>query len=78
MSDATIIVTAINKTARDSVLKLKKAIENVGGKIAGVVLNKVPMKGREYTYQYYREMDPNVKKTFFKKRNKVNMKAKHR
>ena len=33
--------------------KVKRGIENVGGKIAGVVLNKVPMTAKKYEDAYY-------------------------
>jgi len=44
MVDNTIIVTAVNKVTRGDLIKLKKSIENAGGKITGVVLNKIPSK----------------------------------
>lgn len=53
--DSTIIVTAANETKIEAVEKVKKAIENVGGKVSGVVINKVPMNSRKYSYygNYY-------------------------
>ena len=33
--------------------KVKKDIENVGGKIAGVVINKVPVNAAKYESSYY-------------------------
>ena len=54
LADATLIVTAAKKTAREHLVKLKKSIEGVGGKISGVILNKVQMENKEYYgYQYY-------------------------
>lgn len=51
--DTTIIVTAHKVTKKDSLQKVKKAIENVGGKIAGVVLNKIPVNIDKYESTYY-------------------------
>ncbi|MNT20400.1 Tyrosine-protein kinase YwqD [compost metagenome] len=53
--DSTIIVTAANDTKMEALEKVKKAIENVGGKVSGVVINKVPMNTRKYGYygNYY-------------------------
>ena len=51
--DTTIIVSAYNLTKKEDLIKVKRNIENVGGKIAGVVLNKVPVKSKAYKYGYY-------------------------
>jgi len=51
--DSTIIVTAHRTTKKDSLQKVKKAIENVGGKIAGVVINKIPVNIEKYESTYY-------------------------
>lgn len=51
--DSTIIVTKYNETKKDNLAKVKRDIENVGGKIAGVVINKVPMQGKKYESTYY-------------------------
>ena len=51
--DSTILVTAHNETKIDNVAKVKKAIENVGGKVAGVVVNKIPVSARKYEGTYY-------------------------
>lgn len=53
--DSTIIVTAANETKIDALEKTKKAIENVGGKVSGVVINKIPMNSKKYEYysSYY-------------------------
>lgn len=53
IADSTIIVTAHKITKKDSLEKVKKSIENVGGKIAGVVLNKVPTNIQKYKSTYY-------------------------
>ena len=51
--DNTILVASHKTTKKDSLVKTKKAIENVGGKIAGVVLNKVPVNIDKYESTYY-------------------------
>ena len=51
--DSTIIVTAHNETKIDNVSKVKKAIENIGGKVAGVVVNKMPVSAKKYENSYY-------------------------
>ena len=51
--DTTIIVTAHKSTKKDNLEKVKKDIENVGGKIAGVVINKVPVNVAKYESSYY-------------------------
>lgn len=51
--DSTVIVTAHKKTKKDSLDRCIKNIQNVGGKIAGVILNRMPIKGKEYGEKYY-------------------------
>ena len=51
--DTTIIVSSHKSTKKDALQKVKKSIENVGGKIAGVVLNKVPVNVAKYESTYY-------------------------
>ena len=51
--DSTIIVTAHKFTKKASLQKTVKSIKNVGGKIAGVVLNKVPIDAKRYEKAYY-------------------------
>lgn len=51
--DSTIIVTAHNDTKIDNVEKVKKAIENIGGEVAGVVINKIPVSNKKYENSYY-------------------------
>ena len=51
--DSTIIIASHKVTKKDNLLKIKKGIENVGGKIAGVVLNKVPVNIDKYESTYY-------------------------
>src|SRR5574344_15248 len=57
-ADYVVIVAAVGETKKDLLLTTKKSIENVGGKIAGVVLNKMPGdKRREYTKYYSKYSD---------------------
>lgn len=51
--DTTLIVSAYKQTKMDDLEKVKKDIENVGGKIAGVVINKMPVTQKEYYSSYY-------------------------
>lgn len=51
--DTTIIVTSQNETKIDELNKVKKDIDNVGGKIAGVVINKIEINNRQYQDRYY-------------------------
>ncbi len=51
--DTTIIVTEHNKTKNENLAKVKKDIENVGGKIGGVVINKIPVSVKKYNEAYY-------------------------
>ena len=51
--DSTMIVAAYGKTKKDDLQRVKKAIENVGGKVAGVVMNQVPMSESKYEGAYY-------------------------
>lgn len=53
IADTTILVASYNSTKKDDLEKIKKSIENVGGKIAGVVLNKKPVNAKEYGSSYY-------------------------
>jgi capsular exopolysaccharide synthesis family protein len=51
--DTTIIVCAHNQTKIDDLERIKRDILNVGGKIAGVVINKMPISQKEYYSSYY-------------------------
>lgn len=53
IADTTIIVASHKLTKKDDLEKIKRSIENVGGKIAGVVLNRKPIKSKEYSKSYY-------------------------
>ncbi len=71
MVDNTIIVTAHKQTKMDDLKKIVKSIENVGGKLGGIVLNKVKLTEKEYSKQYYygnvSSNMPNKKENFVKK-----------
>lgn len=51
--DSCVLVTAHNETRMDEAEKVKNAIKNVGGKIAGVVINKIPASNKKYGNMYY-------------------------
>lgn len=51
--DTTIIVATHRETKMDNLKKVKNDIENVGGKIAGLILNKVPISTKKYEASYY-------------------------
>lgn len=52
---STLIVTSHKQTKMEDLKQIKKNIENVGGKIAGVVVNKVPRSQKIYGGGYYYE-----------------------
>ena len=51
--DSTIIVTASKETKKENLKRAIINIQNVGGKIAGVVVNKVPIASKKYEQSYY-------------------------
>ncbi len=51
--DSTIIVAACNETKKDNLNKVISNIRNVGGEIAGIVVNKVSVPAKEYKNNYY-------------------------
>ena len=53
--DSTIIVTAQKHTKKEDLKRVITNIQNVGGKIAGVVVNKVTMSAKKYEQSYYYE-----------------------
>ena len=68
--DTTVIVTAHKATKKEALERAIKNIQNVDGKIAGVVINKIPVEGKRFNekYYYYGE-NPVVNKNI--KRNKI-------
>lgn len=51
--DSTILVTAHKVTKKDALERVIKNIQNVGGNLTGVVINKMPISGKKYEKQYY-------------------------
>ena len=51
--DSTIIVTAEKYTKKEDLKRTITNIQNVGGKIAGIVVNKVTMSAKKYEQSYY-------------------------
>ena len=51
--DTTLVVSAYKSTKMDDLQTLKRNIENVGGKIAGVVINRIPTSQKQYYESYY-------------------------
>jgi capsular exopolysaccharide family len=47
-ADSTLIVTAYKQTKKDSLERVIKNIKEVGGKLAGVVINKMPMDTKKH------------------------------
>lgn len=63
MVDTTMIVVAHQETKMDNLNKVQRAIKNVGGNIAGVVINKIPMTIKRYQDSYYGEYYDNQPKS---------------
>ena len=81
--DSCVIVTAHKSTKKDALDRVIKNIRNVGGNLAGVVINKVPSNSRRYgnSYYYYGERTSLNKKkesldefANFSKNNKIDSK----
>ncbi len=51
-ADLTIVVIQHRKLPRNMLLRVKQAVENVGGTLLGVVLNNVDIRS-DSEYQYY-------------------------
>ena len=51
--DSTVIVTAHKETKKDNLERVIKNIQNVGGHLAGVVINKMPISIKKYNENYY-------------------------
>lgn len=74
MVDTTLLVASYNSTKKDDLEKTKKLIENVGGKIAGVILNKMPVKTKDYNSSYYYGSRTNSnKKHYFEAKSKLDL-----
>ena len=57
VADSTIIVASHKRTKKDALNEVIKNIQNVGGNMAGIVLNRIPTSIKKYneTYYYYGE-----------------------
>ena len=53
IADSTVIVAEGNKTKKESLRRIVDNIQKVGGKIAGVVLNKMKLSAKNYEQSYY-------------------------
>lgn len=51
--DSTILVTSYKQTKKDELQKIITNIQNVGGKVAGVILNKIPVSAKKFEQSYY-------------------------
>jgi len=51
--DGILLLIEAGKTRREAAVRAKEALEQVGGRILGVVLTKIPRKRRGYGYYYY-------------------------
>ena len=51
--DTTVIVTASKTTKKEDLKRVIKNIKNVGGKIAGVIVNKIEIDPKKYEQSYY-------------------------
>ena len=53
MLDGSLLVTSYQSTKMAEIEKVKKMIEHVGGTITGLVINKIPVKAKNYEHSYY-------------------------
>ena len=53
LADSTVVVTAHKYTKKDALDRVIKNIKNVGGNLAGVVINKMPITSKKYNQSYY-------------------------
>lgn len=74
--NTTLIVSAHKVTRIDDLNQVKRNILNVGGKIAGVVVNKMPLKRKEYKAGYYYENSIVASKKSWASSSKMNSKKK--
>ena len=69
--DSTVIVSACGETKKDNLDRVIKSIQNVGGKLIGVIVNKVPVSVKKYSDTYYYGSTRTSGETVVRK-NKVN------
>lgn len=65
--DATLIVAADKKTKKEDLKRVVNNLEQVGGKIAGIVINMMPQTAKAYERSYYYYGSTNASKTNNKK-----------
>lgn len=69
--DSTIVVTAHKSTKKKDLQRVITGITNVGGKIFGVVLNKIPIPAKKYEQSYYYgskvKKEPSIEFTYAEK-----------
>lgn len=53
IADSTVIIAEGNKTKKESLRRIVDNIQKVGGKIAGVVLNKMKVSAKKYEQSYF-------------------------
>lgn len=53
MVDSVIVVASCKETRKKDLQRVTENIQKVGGKIVGVILNKVPMSAKKYEKTYY-------------------------
>lgn len=76
--DSTIVVTAHNQTKKDDLQKVIRGIKNVGGNIAGIVYNKIPVSAKKYNETYYyssisqKAQQNNNPEEYYKQKNDLN------
>jgi capsular exopolysaccharide synthesis family protein len=51
--DGVLLVLEAGKTRREAAVRAKEALEQIGARLLGVVLTKIPAKRRGYGYYYY-------------------------
>ena len=68
--DSTVIVTAYKITKREALERVIKNIQNVGGNLAGVVLNRIPVSNKKYEEKYYYYGHENIGKDTKKTKSK--------
>ena len=73
MVDSTVIVVTSNKTKKDNLNRIIDNIQKVGGKISGIIINKIPISAKKYEQAYYYG-STSMTKTEKRKRNKANNK----
>lgn len=74
--DSTILVVAHKKTKKNALEKVIHSIENVGGKITGIIVNKMPLSGKRYEQKYYYYGEESKGKNNLEKQNKEHKEGK--